>query len=317
MTEPLQSRLDYSSLKALLRSDPNSISPSSSDRTFLWSELTSYGPDAGRTVVDKSTAISSRLARLGAWEIVVRGSFEIRVDMDEVDVERIAYLLEENFTELSEMLLIQPLLDILVSAGRPSNVIYSIASDILKSPTWFFRPRVSEHRSRLSTFRLILQRTAPRTFEKLQSLSAIEDSHLNEIFIYFFANILSKQHVERIVELFLLEGGKIQYRFGLALFLQFKSFIKSPAMKSADVFWEMLKSQKESSDFKCMEALAFGKTQSFFKISRQSTLRRTDIVTMESNSLSELGSRFHIRYLIFILSLQSYWKKLKFILFYI
>jgi hypothetical protein len=298
MEEPLQSRFDYSSLKSLLRGNPNSISPSSSsDRSFLWSELTSYGSDTGRTVVDKSTAISSRIARLGAWEIVVRGSFEIQVDMDEVDVERIAYLLKEHFTELSEILLLQPLLNVLVAAGMPSNVIFSISSDILKNPTWFFRPRVSEHRSRLSTFRLLLQQTAPRTFEKLRSLSAIEDSHLNEIFIYFFVNILSKQHAERIVELFLLEGRKIQYRFGLAFFLQFKAFIKSPAMTSAEVFWEMVMSQRDSFDFNSMEALAFGKTQSYLKIFRQSTLRRTDIVTTESSSLLALGSRFHIQYI--------------------
>ena len=122
---------------------------------------------------------------------------------------------------------------------------------------WYIVARNKNHKARLMAFCEILQLTIPQTYQKLMSIGALEDCYLNEIFIYFFSNLFEKPVVEKIVELFLLEGNKVLYRFGLALFAYHKYLIKSADIMTGVQLWSSIKDKSTQITYKELELIAF------------------------------------------------------------
>ena len=96
--DPLQSQLDYESLKDLLRNNPAYLLVKRT-RSFIWSELTAYGPYSGRSIVDKSVAEAERSSRLGVLAILVGDND----DENEVSIEMLLQFLQDNYSSLSEV----------------------------------------------------------------------------------------------------------------------------------------------------------------------------------------------------------------------
>ena len=127
------------------------------------------------------------------------------------------------------------------NVGLSEAAIFSIAVDIIQAPSWFLSFKRSSHNALLLTFKELLQIRMPKTSTKLQSLGALSDEVLSEIFVFFFLNIFPVEFVYRIVELFLLEGRKVLYRFGLAFFSIFKRDIKSWSVNSSSQMWNAIR----------------------------------------------------------------------------
>ena len=53
----------------------------------------------------------------------------------------------------------------------------------------------------------------PITYQHLMAIKALNDEFLNHIFVGLFFSLMPKQHAYRILDSFLIEGGKILYRY--------------------------------------------------------------------------------------------------------
>lgn len=52
----------------------------------------------------------------------------------------------------------------------------------------------------------------PITYQHLMAIKALNDEYLNHIFVGLFFSLMPKHHAYRILDSFLIEGGKILYR---------------------------------------------------------------------------------------------------------
>jgi Rab-GTPase-TBC domain len=227
-------------------------------RVYIWSELTSYSDDS-------STDFEcERLLRLNRMQFAATGDDEKEnASNDDLpgSVEEILALLRDTYHDFEEVALLRHLLRLLYDAALPCAAVYAIGADIIRNSVWYLSIGAQAYHANLSAFREILMGRLPKTAEKLIQLGALEDVYLNEFFIYFYSNILRKDHVNRIVEMFLLEGRKVLYRFSIALFSYFKRDIKSTTVRSAEQLYLHIqtKAQADSFDFDIFFALAFGK----------------------------------------------------------
>jgi len=80
-------------------------------------------------------------------------------------------------------------------------------------------------------------RLYPKTHARMLSLGALTAPELSPIFERFFLPLLPPPFVHRIFDIFLLEGSKAIFRFGLALVGCFKTRLKKIDFNRPGVFW--------------------------------------------------------------------------------
>ena len=107
------------------------------------------------------------------------------------DPEEILGLLQRQYIIIEEPDLIRPLLYLLSIRILQSERCYSCMCDILDNCNWYLIPKIKPHMARLRVFRSTLQDYMPETYKELSKLSALEDRHLNKIFVYFFSGTAS------------------------------------------------------------------------------------------------------------------------------
>lgn len=103
------------------------------------------------------------------------------------DPEEILSLLQQQYVIIEEPSLIIPLLYLLASRIVQAECCYSCMCDVLENCNFYLIPRASVHRARLLVFRNTLAECMPKTFKILIEINALEDTHLNKIFVYFFS----------------------------------------------------------------------------------------------------------------------------------
>lgn len=98
-------------------------------------------------------------------------------------------------------------------------------------------PTPQSHLSWCKTFSTLISRLYPKTYLRMLTLSALSPPELSPIFERFFIPLLPISYVHRIFDIYLLEGSKAIFRFGVALVGCFKTKLKKVDFNRPGVFW--------------------------------------------------------------------------------
>jgi Rab-GTPase-TBC domain len=119
-----------------------------------------------------------------------------------------------------------PTLAIVSLSFMSESYAYSMVREMAHNSTQYFPTSFVEHTAWCRAFMDVLQRLHPQTATCLKTCH-VEGSHnnyegLDPIFKLFFLPILKFVHVLRIMDIYVLEGSKVIFRFGVALLCMFK-----------------------------------------------------------------------------------------------
>ena len=89
----------------------------------------------------------------------------------------------------------------------------------------------------------LLNDTMPKTALKLQNMKALEYRDLDHIFFEFFTKLLSTNDVLRIMDIYLLEGTRALFKYGMGMIFEQKDNIKEGKFKNGEEFWNFLLSR--------------------------------------------------------------------------
>jgi hypothetical protein len=99
--------------------------------------------------------------------------------------------------------------------------------------------------------------------------NALSPHSLSPIFERFFIPLLPINNVRRILDIFVLEGSKTIFRFGIALILYFKKRLKAELIKKKTgvFFWDLVSAYTHEStfDFDELMKVAFGSFGSYLR----------------------------------------------------
>ncbi|CAE7813208.1 unnamed protein product, partial [Symbiodinium microadriaticum] len=135
-------------------------------------------------------------------------------------------LVSDPAVDMEDPGLVQPFAKHISQIVANTAICYTMCCDLLLQPQWYLNASIMNHRCKLLVFKELVKRRMARTFDILISLGAMEDSHLNLIFVDMFSTIFPSAMVNRVVDMYLLDGVKVLYRYGLALFKMHKKAIK-------------------------------------------------------------------------------------------
>ena len=213
----------------------------------------------------RSKLIKGKLDRPGVekvYDVISILSFRYRISSEDI------YLLE-------------PLVYHIAAVVRRIDACFSVCSDMMRKSDWYVTPTMLEHRVKVFSFQDLLEIVMPVTYQYLMSIKALNDEYLNHIFVGLFFSLMPKPYAYRILDSFLIEGGKILYRYGIALISLFKKKIKAEQFKTGDQLWSYIATYCNSDAFNFEEfhAIAFDKKKRFLfrLLSRTSKINRRTI----------------------------------------
>ena len=143
-----------------------------------------------------------------------------------------------------------------------------------------------EHRVKIFSFQDLVEVVMPATYCCLMEIKALTDEYLNHIFVGLFFSLLPKESAYRVLDCFLLEGGKILFRYGIALISMFKAEIKAEMFSTGEMFWSHVSTycHSDAFSFETLHAIAFDKTKKpFFRVlSRNRKINRRYISNLRN-----------------------------------
>lgn len=120
-----------------------------------------------------------------------------------------------------------------------------------QSACWYFPVSAREHNAWCRAFGDIMRKLHPATAEYLEDRGVLDVEGLAPIFQNFWIGILPLKYIQRIMDLYTLEGSKVLFRFGVALLVLYK--IESAEMlitiSRADEWWNTMKNWAFSKRF--------------------------------------------------------------------
>ena len=116
---------------------------------------------------------------------------------------------------------------------HPVHFVQRAAQDEFFVPS----PSGKSHLSWIKTFSDLIAKLYPKTHAVMEKTGALSPVELSPIFERFFIPILPIDCVLRIFDIFLLEGSKAIFRFGVALIAMFKKRLKRVNFDSPNNHW--------------------------------------------------------------------------------
>ncbi|CAB9497754.1 domain family member 24 [Seminavis robusta] len=135
---------------------------------------------------------------------------------------------------------ILPTLCELLLSHMSESYVFCALREMAHAPNWYFPTYRREYAAWVNAFCDILERLHPTTanFYKLHGVWNVPG--MAPIFRDFFTDLLPKEYVLRILDIYTLEGSKVIFRFGVALLVLFKMDQSSNGsnnrLDSSDVF---------------------------------------------------------------------------------
>uniref|UniRef100_A0A7S2K1S0 Oxidation resistance protein 1 n=1 Tax=Leptocylindrus danicus TaxID=163516 RepID=A0A7S2K1S0_9STRA len=117
-----------------------------------------------------------------------------------------------------------------------------------------------DHYACCRTFADLMKRFYPKTFAEMDAIGALSPIGLAPIFDRFFVPILPFRYVQRIMDVFTIEGTKVLFRFGIALLSMYKKPLKAMDIQSSEQWWGEVKNftHLASFDFERLVKKAYG-----------------------------------------------------------
>ena len=136
-----------------------------------------------------------------------------------------------------------PTLTALLLTTMSESYAFTTIREMAHDTPWFFATGKREHLSYCHAFRHIMFRLHGQTAEYLDDRMVLDVDSLQIIFRDFFVGILPLHLVQRIVDIYTLEGSKVLFRVGVALFVLYKreAAEKLVTISNAKDWWSTLK----------------------------------------------------------------------------
>jgi len=106
------------------------------------------------------------------------------------------------------------------------SYVYATLRDMMDAPSFFLPLSFTQHIAWCRSFAYVLKRLHPETAAEMNRAGALSVDGLDPIFKRFFTNIMKYEHVLRICDMFVMEGGKVLFRMGVALIAMCKGDLK-------------------------------------------------------------------------------------------
>jgi hypothetical protein len=106
---------------------------------------------------------------------------------------------------------------------------YATLRKMLEDSSHFFALSRVEHVAWCYTFKDLLQKNYPQTYDVMKTIGLLVPGALDPIFKRLFVQLLRPEHVKRIMDLYTLEGIEVIFRFGTALMCLFHAHMTTQA----------------------------------------------------------------------------------------
>ncbi|CAM9850918.1 unnamed protein product [Chrysoparadoxa australica] len=248
-------------------------------RGGVWNKLVSQSSESAGTP-------SHKMQQEGVWLRVMtkvfgkKGTFttmpnfggELRLQDHMLTFEGAAAV-RKILTAVKHMLAVEwcpALLDIvpLLLVVMPEACVYNVVDDLWQERPLFFPVSSQEYLIWVATYRDLVAKFYPSTFNEMEACGALEPQHLQVLFDRLFVSLLRPQHVVLVWDAWLCEGAKVLFRYGLALLKLFRKRLKVLRLKpgQGEQWWNYIRdwTHESSFDFDKLRSRAFSlKTRSF------------------------------------------------------
>jgi hypothetical protein len=215
--------------------------PVAKEYNDTWSSMAipSFGRDKKDVILEKITGVteSGRLA-----------------------FQRVLIALEQILgTEYSPLI---PVLTAILLTNMSESYAFAVLREMGHAVTWFFPISRIEHAAWCRAFGDILSKLHGQTAEYLHDRGVLDVDGLAPLFQDFFVGLLPFQYVQRIMDIYTLEGSKVIFRFGVALLVLYKkeSAEQLITISTADEWWQTLRiwAHSQRFDFELVVRKAYG-----------------------------------------------------------
>jgi TBC1 domain family member 24 len=144
-----------------------------------------------------------------------------------------------------------PVLTSLLLTSMSESYAFTAMREMGHAVAYYFPSSRIEHSAWCSAFGDILRKLHPQTASYLDDRGVLDIDGLSPIFNDFFIDIIPFEYIQRIMDIYTLEGFKVLYRFGVALLVLYKveSSEQLITISNADEWWHTMKLWSYSSRF--------------------------------------------------------------------
>lgn len=136
-----------------------------------------------------------------------------------------------------------PTLAAILLTCMSESYAFTTIREMAHGAAWFFATSRREHVAHCRCFGVIMRKLHPHTAEYLEDRGVLDDQSLEKIFRDMFVGVLPTRLVQRIMDVFSLEGYKVLYRVGISLCVLYKieAAQNLVTISNADDWWRSLK----------------------------------------------------------------------------
>ena len=185
-----------------------------------------------------------------------------------------------------------PVLTSILLTSMSESYAFTAMREMGHAVAFYFSSSRVEHAASCFAFGDILRKLHPQTASYLDDRGVLDVDGLAPIFQDFFVDILPFEYVQRIMDIYSLEGSKVLYRFGVALFVIYKlvSSEQLITISNADEWWHTMKLWSSSThfNFELVVRKAYGvhgRLRRQMRFPRRSIIQR--IVRIEEDRIRE------------------------------
>lgn len=198
----------------------------------------------------------------------------------------------EKILNISDYAPMVPVLTAALLSNMSESYCFATLREMGHAAHWFFPCGRTEHAAWCCAFGDILRKLHAQTAEYLEDRGVLDVDGLAPIFRDFFVELLPFECVQRILDIYTLEGSKVIFRFGVALLVLYKkeSAEQLITISNADEWWRHLKEwthQSRRFNFEFLVRKAYGVhgrgIRKQMRFPRRSILQR--IIRMEEDRI--------------------------------
>jgi hypothetical protein len=136
-----------------------------------------------------------------------------------------------------------PTLASLLLTVMSESYAFTAIREMAHEASWYFATSRREHLAHSRCFGVIMRKLHPQTAEYLEDRGILDDKSLERIFRDMFVGILPLHLVQRIMDVYTLEGYKVLYRVGVSIFVLYKieAAQNLVTISNADEWWGTLR----------------------------------------------------------------------------
>jgi len=131
----------------------------------------------------------------------------------------------------------------------PVSYAYAAIREMTNTEDYYLPMSEVEHYAWCKTFGDLLRKMYPQTALIMSNCGVLTPDGLGPIFRRFFIPVLRREHVHRILDIFLIEGNKALFRIGTVILCLCTYYLTKAELEGVDAFWKGVKRVTHSKIF--------------------------------------------------------------------